>query len=144
MRRLWLLVGLLIAGCSANQVQAPATDTVVMPSPANESAPGPKEAEFESVLDLPMYPGAKLISSQIVSGKDIPKTEKRYRLAISTPDAPEKIGKFYEQKGQMQVVPDGQKLDVMGLSPKGNQILMSIETDKATKQSKVAISVIVH
>ncbi len=143
--RLCLFVALFAFGCNSSPAPVGTDRPVQMPTASNQQTErGPSEADLPKALDLPLYPGATLVASQQVTGKDIPSTEKRYRVALTTPDSAKKVGEFYKDKGKTDVATTGAKVQVMGFSPKGFQIIIAAEPDPAVKATKIAISVIAH
>lgn len=144
MHRLALLVLIagLILGCSPTEkpdanVGQPATTGGMAgggKSGPEEISEGPPAEQLPAILDLPLYPGAKLVSSKVASsGQD-----KRYRVTLETADGVEKVAAFYKKNG-IDAIAKGDKAQAMGSTRKGNLVI--IEAERKGEKTELLIRV---
>jgi hypothetical protein len=108
--------------------------------PAQEEiADGPSEADLPKTLDMPLYPGSRLVSSKVATAGE----EKRYRILLETPDSAKKVGEFYTKSGLPMEVRGG-KAQFMGLTKKGNNVLMFAEEKDGKTTITIRVSPATH
>ncbi len=129
---------MLGCGSSKPPVAAPANDQIIVSGPpVGAGQPGPPADQLLAKIDLPLYPKSKLLSSTILVGDQIPKDEHRYHVQLETEDSVEKVVTFYKSKGQMMDSMNGNKGQVLGMTPKGNRTIIVAEP----KDGKTIISI---
>jgi hypothetical protein len=92
-----------------------------------------------ALLDLPLYPGAKLVSNQLATAGE----EKRYRIKLETSDSAKKVGEFYAKNGLPMEVRDT-KGQYMGVTKKGNNVLMFAEEKNGKTEISIRVSPATH
>jgi hypothetical protein len=128
-----LVAAASLVGCSSSTpAPKPGDKPVAMPSPSKETGDGPAESELPKVLDLPLYPKAKVVRNKVAEGG----AEKRYHVTLETPDSVKQVTDFYQAHGLMSAIA-GDKGQSMGETKNGNSALI----DMARKGDKTEITI---
>ncbi|HVT13090.1 MAG TPA: hypothetical protein VHE55_12570 [Fimbriimonadaceae bacterium] len=137
---------LLLGGCSPSEPskmqqippaassQKPTDKPVVMPGPDKEDGDGPPESELPRVLDIPLYPKAKIVHNKVASAG----AEKRYHVTLETADPASKVAAFYSAHG-IPATARGDQAQAIGQSHNGNLVI--IDVDKKNGKTEIAIRV---
>lgn len=136
----------VLFGCSSNSPTPPATNEpgAVLNEPGGTAgkeqiSEGPAESELPKILDVPLYPGAKVTSNVVATVGE----EKRYRVKLETPDPVKKVAEFYtKSKLAMEVRDD--KAQYMGPTEKGNNVLMFAESKDGKTEITIRVSPAAH
>lgn len=134
----------LLCGCSPSEPskpaappvtsKSPADKPVTMPALAKETADGPPEKELPKVLDLPLYPGAKVVHNRIAeAGPD-----KHYHVTLETSDPASKVAAFYTAHG-LPGVAKGDQAQIIGQTKKGNLVI--VDVGKKGDKTEITIKV---
>jgi hypothetical protein len=133
-RLLLLLVGgILAVSCSSPAPQQSET----LPIPPKQDGPTASEMATRSpalpedlkMLELEEYPGATVVENVRLSSKDFAPDEARLELVRKSPDAPEKVVKFYEEKLAQKATTSGTGQQVVGPTKSGNYVRIQIDAD---------------
>lgn len=108
------------------------TKPVPAPLAAVESAEGPAEKDLPKALDLPLYPGAKVVKNKIA----LAGAEKRYHVTLSTKDTPQQVAAFYQAHG-LPFAAKGDKAQALGQTKHGNMVI--IDVDRKGDLTEIAI-----
>jgi hypothetical protein len=137
-------LALTLIGCSSTEKKQPEPGDVTIPGGSasqieGPEKPGPAEADLPGVLDMPLYPGAKIASNTVgeMGG------EKRYHVKLETPDSAKKVGEFYSKNGLSTEV-KGTQGQFMGSTKKGNNVLMFIEEKDGKTSIQIRLSPAAH
>ena len=92
--------------------------------------------------DLPLYPGSKLDAAEAAdANKMMSPDEKRFKVVLSTSDAPDKVAKFYEGKLEAQSGKKGDTFSLAGRTSTGNDVLMAIGAKDGKTQIQASVIV---
>lgn len=142
----YLLCALALAaiGCSSKDPAAdkPEPGSLINqtnPTNAAPEKPGPAQEQIEGVIDMPLYPGASVKTNTVAENDG----QKRYHLMLETTDTAKKVGEFYTSKGMPTEI-RGTEGQFMGVTKKGNNILMFIEEKNGKTGIKISVSPATH
>jgi hypothetical protein len=132
-----LLFSLL--GCSSEPPKPVAVHSdapVAMPARSTApEKPGPAEKELASIIDLPLYPGSKLVKNTVADTD----AGKRYHVTLESRDTAKEIADFYKSKG----VPgeqSGDRAKAMGETKKGNLVIIQVTKKGNASEITIAVS----
>lgn len=122
-----------LLGCSPSQKPSPAPGSgaaapIELPKPAAETGPGPDEKDLPKALDLPLYPGSKVVDNK--------KTASSLHVTLETVDPVKKVVDFYNSHG----IPGVAKSDAgqsMGSTKNGSLVIIDI----SRKEGKTKIMI---
>lgn len=135
----------LLCGCSPAEPSKPSTPPVTtknradkpvtMPALAKENADGPPEKDLPAALDMPLYPGAKVVHNRIAEAG----SEKHYHVTLETSDPASKVAAFYSAHG-LPGVAKGDQAQILGQTKKGNLVIVDVgkKGDKTVITIKVS------
>ncbi len=118
----------------AKTSQNPSDKPVVMPDTSKEDGDGPPESELPKVLDIPLYPKAKVVHNKVASAG----SEKRYHVTLKTDDPASKVAAFYSAHG-IPATAKGDQAQAIGTTQNGNLVI--IDVDKKNGKTEIAIKV---
>jgi hypothetical protein len=107
---------------------------VTMPSASVETGDGPAEKDLARVLDIPLYPGSKVVKNKVAKAGE----ETRYHLTLETSDPVQKVADFFQSIGIPSMVHAGMG-QAIGSTKNGNDIL--VDMTRKGEMTQIAIRV---
>jgi hypothetical protein len=123
-------------GCSSGspKVETAPGKPVAMPTASVETGNGPAEKDLPKVLDLPLYPGSKVVKNKLATAG----AETRYHVTLETSDPVQKVADFYQANGLPSMVHAGMG-QAVGETKNGNEVL--IDFSRKGEKTQIAIRV---
>jgi hypothetical protein len=114
-------------------------DTTPAKKPEQEAAMDPNSPEYLSFkADIPIYPNSRLPDNKSNVRSDGEQT--RIELIMLSSDSPTAVASFYVEKLKLERTKEGDKVRLMGKTPKGNYAIIDLQKQGAdTKIAAVAI-----
>ncbi|HJP84098.1 MAG TPA: hypothetical protein VJ835_11415 [Fimbriimonadaceae bacterium] len=145
MAKILLLVAsaIFVISCSSGPDQTPPERMKPSEQPSfSETAErlAATDAEVKALLDLPEYPGAKVVDNKKLVSNTLAPDEIRFELTRQSADAPSKVIAFYESKLGAKSTSDGDHREVFGRTNRGNFVRVHVEPEG--NGSKISLSVI--
>jgi hypothetical protein len=107
-------------------------------TPPVAADPPSSPEELAKQADIPLYPDAVLPDKKSNVRTDGKQT--RYELIMATPDAPEKVLRFYKEALKLESHKEASSYRLLGRTPSGNYAMIDISPDgKSTKINAVSI-----